>query len=258
MSRDINFIFLRHGESCQNLLYKIYSKGNLTSRQYHKLFTKFIDPTLSDTGVQDSKTAGIILKKNLHKIGINKIHFIASSPMIRAIETAYYMSLLPKQISEITTDKTIYVCPYLREMYTGDSAFITDQKFPLKSISEQKKYLSENELNAIDFKFVQDEHLRREPGHLKKFIKWFGKSGIAQELINKNKESTLNVIIFLHSHVIKEFSDLSSKNNTGFILKTVYNKNNFFYTKNDIYKHTDHFDRSKFECPSTKCPGICQ
>lgn len=259
MKQQINFIFIRHGESCQNLVGSLYSKYD---PKYNKLLDKFSDPTLSDTGLFDSIKAGFLLKKNLAKYNINKIDFIAASTMIRAIETAYFMTFNSNYQKKII----INVCPYLRETHTPDSITQTNRSFPLKTLTEQKHYFqSKKMIEAINFNNVLGKnesgkfYIRETPGDIKRFIKWFNKNILIKEI--SLKDNPINVLVFLHSGVMKNFSSKGPRNNTGFILQAKYNNKNkkIEYSKEDIYMHhTDfEFDRTKTTCPSTSCPGIC-
>lgn len=260
MDQEINFIFIRHGESCQNLVGSLYNKYD---RKYNELLDKFSDPTLSDTGIFDSIKAGILLKKNLAKYNINKIDFIAASTMIRAIETAYYMTFN----SKYQENPIINVCPYLRETHTPDSVTQTNRSFPLKTLTEQKHYFQSKKMRAaINFNNVLGKdpsdqfYIRETPGDIKQFIVWFTKN-ILKKKIPLKVNNPINVLVFLHSGVMKDFSAKGPRNNTGFILQTKYNKNKkkIEYCKKDVYMHhTDfEFNRTKTMCPSISCPGIC-
>ena len=260
MKQKINFIFIRHGESCQNLVGNLYSKDN---PKYNKLLHKFMDPVLSDTGITDSIKAGLLLKKNLAKYNINKINFIAASTMIRAIETAYFMTFN----SNYQKNTLINVCPYLRETHTPDSVKQTNKSFPLKTLTEQKHYFKSKKINNINFNNVlgkndKDDkfYIRETPGDIKRFIKWFSKNILIKKIPLK-ENNPINVLVFLHSIVMKDFSSKGPRNNTGFILQTKYNNKNkkIEYSKEDVYMHhTDfEFNRTKTTCPNISCPGIC-
>jgi phosphohistidine phosphatase SixA len=265
MNQKINFIFIRHGESCQNLVGSMYSKYD---PRYNELLDKFSDPTLSDTGTKDSIKAGLLLKKNLTKYNINKIDFIAASTMIRAIETAYFMTFY----SDYQKKTIINVCPYLRETRTPDSATQTNKSFPLKTLAEQKDYFKSKKMSdSINFNNVLGKdpsgkfYIRETPGDIKRFIKWFNKNIFILHMMPHIKKisdnNPINVLVFLHSGVMKDFSTKGPRNNTGFILQTTYNNNKKeieYFKKNVYMHHTDfEFNRTKTSCPSINCPGIC-
>lgn len=252
MNNEINFIFIRHGESCQNLVANLYHKYD---PKFNELLRKYVDPTLSDTGILDSIKSGILLKDNLKKYNINNFDFIASSNMIRAIETAFLMTLN----LNYNKKQIINVCPYLRETRTPNSIIETIKSFPIKALVEQKNYFSNKLIDNINFSYISENKYSNKPGNIKKFIKWFAKNILIKEIPLKNKP--INILVFLHSIVMGEFSNKIPKNNTGFILQTRYNVNNdtIEYSTEDIYMHHTEFDfkRSKLICPSVSCPGLC-
>src|SRR5690606_14672139 len=101
---------------------------------------------------------------------------VGCSPLIRSMETAYYMTRKwPEQ------PEKIFVFPYLREIDEGSSNKYSTQSrkkiksspnYAMKSIQEQKDYLkSINLLNHFDFTFVEDNKKgREEPGDIPTFI----------------------------------------------------------------------------------------
>ena len=131
--KTVNFIFIRHGESCQQVAY-----DNASIENYKKLYWLFSDPTLSDRGEIQSINAGKeYVEKFKKEFNINSFDIIGSSLMLRTIETAYYMT------NEYNPDN-IYVYPFLRECDKcnyKDNAKELNKIWPMKSIFEQKEYL---------------------------------------------------------------------------------------------------------------------
>lgn len=269
---EINFIFIRHGESCQNLLGSEYDNGHIDGSKYRDLFHELYDPTLSSNGLNDSIKSGKILQQTITDT-IGNVDLIFASPMLRAIETAHYMS-----------DKTdtIFVSPYLREssrnkdtnIYRQKNGFYLNYerpstidtikslnlKFPIKSIREQRKYFASQNINNIDYSFVENDNERLSPGNIEKFIEWFGDK-LANESNKWSDNKYLNVLVYIHSHVIKNFASdhPSPYNNFGFILKTKFTENEGVkYSKDDISMFTPDFERSDKMCSDpNRCPGIC-
>jgi hypothetical protein len=246
----INFVFLRHGESCQQVAYNQLSGSKL----YSKFYDKFYDPTLSDSGKIDSINSGIYMKKFLENqnLKIKDFDIIGSSPMIRAIETAYYMT------NENYNNSDIFVFPYLRECYhcdSRDNVKLLDNHWPLKSIKDQQTYFNDIGINNINFKYVKDNEntLRLEPGDIQKFIEWFSK------IVELPDKPIINVLVLLHSHVIRELTGRNVNNNGGFIMTSKYNKKSkkIIYNKDNIILVISKIRRSIFECPTVRCPGIC-
>ena len=264
----MNFIFIRHGESCQNLAKAMYSHEPDKNKIF---FDKFKDPTLSDLGVSNSILAGKQLKENLEKYNITNIDFIFSSPMIRAIETAYFMTHNIFEASNKGTQNKIIVAPFLREITSKEkynNSENLNRIFSMKSVLEQEYYFKKEEIiKHLNFDFVRNNKLRECPGNIKHFITWFNK------IYNNSKNfdfgtlgadrasgqgTPINVLVFLHSAVIKEYSGESPYNNNGFIIKTQYENGKIEYHKKDIYFHT-HFNLKNDNpiCPTNRCPGLC-
>lgn len=227
---NVNFIFIRHGESCQNLIFKKIHDKKLR-KEY---FKEYYDPTLSEMGLEDSIKMGKLLKKYLKdNFDIKSYDFVISSPLIRAIETAYFMTL-----------QKVNVYPYLREiskMHHNEDK--TDMYHPLKSIKEQEEYFKKiginNEVNFLDKKS------RRKPGDIEKFLDFFIK--------NNNSSKPLNVIIFCHSKIMKYFTGESYKNNTGFILKM---ENGIFNKFISLKSWENNYKRTTFKCSLNRCKKI--
>lgn len=182
--------------------------------------------------------------------------------MLRSIETSYFMS-------KIYNPSNIFVFPHLRECYqcnendyvigkdklTNVEKKMIDWVFPLKSIENQKEYLYKNNINNVNFKYVENNPLRDKYGDIKTFIEWFGKN---IELPKKQTVDSINVLIITHSIVMGKFlNGGGTSNNTGFILKTRLDENkNIFYSKNDIISIFPKTNFLKFNC-STRCIELC-
>ncbi len=235
----LTFFFIRHGESCQNLIRKL----KLYPHEYASLFLKNYDPTLSDSGKIDSIKYG----KKLPKFDI-----IGSSPMLRAIETAYFMTNRKNRYQKI------HVFPYLRETLSNfDSKEELNIVFPMKSIDEQKSYLLNEKISNINFNYVSD--YRDEPGDIEKFIKWFAKEFDLTYYLHKKE---ILIGIFIHSNVIYQFNNIKTKNNDGFKLKSQYNikKKEISYNKENmsLINHNYNKNESIINCPTLRCKDLCE
>ena len=251
----INFVFIRHGESCQNLVYRKI----VDIEQKRKLMARFYDPTLSDAGKTNSINAGIKLKVHLdkgvfpdnmsgelNKIDVSDFDVIGSSPMIRAMETSYYMTCSTYPLNKI------YVFPYLREISTKNNTRVyLDEKMPMKTLSEQQYYLkSENILDSFEFKYVQGDN-RYEPGDISNFVEWFTNNFELPE------KPLIKVMVFLHSNVMYEIVGQSTRNNMGFVMSMHYNKKYKDYHLLDILRIEYNYDEVELRCPTKRCPGVC-
>lgn len=244
--KHVNFVFIRHGESCQQVVY-----DNIRDKKlYRELFMKYYDPTISDNGVIDSIDAGkqyfAKFKYGEYGVEIDSFDIIGSSPMLRTIETAHFMSLNYKP-------ENIYVYPFLRECKNcdeTDTAKILDQEWPMRSINEQKEYLDKIGIGNINFKYVENNPGREEPGNIKNFIEWFCKN------IELPKD-TINVLIITHSHVLGKYS-YGVKNNAGFILKTTVDDNKTVnYSKSKFKSIRPDIIKKRLKCPSNRCADVC-
>lgn len=224
---EIKFVFLRHGQSCHNLLARKYNR--------HALFH---DAFLSDTGVQRSITTGALLHENFSHFDV-----IGSSPAMRAMETAMLMT-------REYAPKNIFTFPYLRECSCGpsDTAKYIADAFPIKPFYEQLKYLVKmypKQSGVLNDRYSQTE-TRNEPGNILTFVKWF------YENVIPSNTRKLNVLIFCHSNVIREFTGSGVSNNDGFVLETMRNSNTDIALNYRISSHIK-FPKNDSKIQDTKC-----
>jgi hypothetical protein len=151
---------------------------------------------------------------------MDEINVVGCSPLIRSMETAYFMTRKWKN-----PPKKIYVFPLLREIdesstdkYSKKSlkTMETTPSYSMKTINEQKKYLESIELlDFFDFSFVESNlDLRKEPGDIVKFINWFNNFYVS----NIRPRNNLNVFVVTHAGVLKDYSNEGFYNNSGFVL----------------------------------------
>lgn len=296
MQSNINFTFVRHGFGCHNAISGLM-KSDIISVQDASSFSgkkksavnPMIDPVLTQVGVDASIHNGCVVSKilksidkilkssyddlNDNDIKIDSIHVIGCAPLIRCMETAYYMSR-----SWANPPSKIYVFPFLREIDEGssdkfslESRNIIDSKpfYAMKTIEEQKKYLERlGILNFFDFSFVEIfKKERKEPGDISNFIKWF----ITFFIKKKELLETLNVFIVTHAGVLSDFVNKKEgfTNNSGFIINTKYDyKNDIISLKkyvslNSFLKYFSFYQDYKstnlkeYYCPSNRCEELC-
>ena len=89
---NLNFYYVRHGYSCANMKHDLSKSKDLgfvnhIKSKFDQIIVK--DPNLSSYGINNC----LIANKELKKLELtsDKIDFICSSPLVRAIETAYLM-----------------------------------------------------------------------------------------------------------------------------------------------------------------------
>jgi broad specificity phosphatase PhoE len=286
---DINYAFIRHGYGCHNATSYMYSQGHIDEKLFSEIRSKNVDniykdPELTETGVFASIQNGITVKDAIAKhniLSINKFNIVGCSPLIRSMETAYFMTRRWHN-----PPKKIYVFPLLREIdESSDNKYSeksirkleTISAYAMKSIDEQKRYLkSIGILEYFDFRYVEKyEELRKEPGDINKFVNWFTKN-IVLNLINskdlEDKLDNLNMFIITHAGVLNDYTKQRFYNNSGFLLQTklLPEKNNELKF-GKAFLLDQYIDPNKFlnpsntsaikeydyNCPSNRCSYFC-
>ena len=194
----LNFAFLRHGHAYHNVITPLLNNGRITIEEARALLGQTTnveikplnDPDLTPVGIDASVHNGCIVRKILKNLGytktpenpslfFNRINIVGCSPLIRSMESAYYMSRKWRDPST-----KIYVFPFLREIdesstdkYSKDSIKTINSLscYKMKSIQEQKNYLREEGiLEFFDFSYIETfSKEREEPRDIINFIKWF-------------------------------------------------------------------------------------
>lgn len=285
--KKINFIFVRHGYGCHNAASRLNKKGlvNLDSNN-------ILDPELTNIGIDATIYNGCIIANSLRKMGIDKIHLVGSSGLIRSMETAYYLTSRWK-----SQPPQIYVFPYLRELDESTLSSLTAQEnkqyqidginhvkdknskisrkridsigvYAMKSIRDQKAHLDKmGLLNKINFDYIENSLLRNEPGDIFSFVDWFREMSIGA--LAKSQNDTINVMIVTHAGVLKDFywtetgKEMGFDNNSGFIVNTIVNDTDFKFKKIKPIELPSYFfdnyakaDNLEYFCPSDRC-GFC-
>lgn len=295
MQSNINFTFVRHGFGCHNAISGLMKSDIITVQDAQSFSGKnksalkpMIDPVLTQVGVDASIHNGCVISKILKSIDkilkssydlndsdikIDSIHVIGCAPLIRCMETAYYMTR-----SWVNPPSKIYVFPFLREIdessnnkFSLESRITMDSKpfYAMKSIEEQKKYLERlGILNFFDFSFVEMfQKERKEPGDIGNFVKWF----ITYFLEKRKLSETLNVFVVTHAGVLSNFVNLEEgfTNNSGFIINTKYDHNtndisvkkyvslNSFLKYFNFYQDYKSTNLKEYYCPSDRCGDLC-
>lgn len=271
---NVNFVMIRHGYGCHNALRNLYNNDVIPTTENMQTLNIYSDPELTPMGVDVSIENGKIISDILKDLDVKKINIVGCSPLIRSMETAYFMSRKWKN-----PPRKIYVFPFLREIdehsnnkYSIKSRQVIDTtpSYSMKSIQEQKRYLTEaGLLDFFDFSFVENNLVdRKEPGDVKRFITWFTKNYL-RNLSHFHKN--VNVFIVTHAGVLKDYSKIGFYNNSGFVLNTSIDiKNQNIHYKN-IVSLNDYLEPSFFKdysnpnygninhfCPSNRCGLLCK
>lgn len=293
---NINFAFVRHGYGCHNAMYSL-AENNAISFEDARKFLQNVnepvthieplsDPVLTDVGVESSVYNGVIVSKILKQLPnitgdinlqMDKFDIVGCSPLIRSMETAYYMTRKWNN-----PPQKIYVFPLLREIdESSDNKYSEHSRrrinikpsYIMKTIDEQKSYLRKiGILEAFDFSFIErDEKSERgEPGDIKNFINWFGSKFLGSNSLNKER-AHVNVFIITHAGVMKDFSNEKFYNNSGFVINTTKSRspfdgiikinkyislNNFLKSYN-FFKDYNKYNKISYYCPSKRCGQLC-
>jgi broad specificity phosphatase PhoE len=285
--KKINFIFVRHGYGCHNAASRLARTGLVKIDS-----NKILDPELTDVGVDATVYNGCILANSLRKMGIDKVHLVGSSGLIRSMETAYYITSRWK-----SPPTQIYVFPYLRELDESTLSEVTAKKnkqyqkdgtihlkdknseksrqridtigvYAMKSIPEQKTHLHKmGLLDKYNFQYVENNGPRFEPGDIFTFIDWFHLMSL--NTLAKSQNDTINVLLVTHAGVLKDFfwtetgTEMGFDNNSGFVVNTTVNDLGFRLDKITPIKTPSNFfdnypaaDHLGYFCPSDRC-GFC-
>ena len=289
---NVNIAFLRHGFGCHNAMRPLINNNFLIPEIDMKVLNILSDPELTPLGVDTSIHNGCVISKLIKnewkaigdsRMKVDQIHLVGCSPLIRSMETAYYMTRKWNN-----PPSKIYVLPYLREVnessediYSPKSRKIIDTipSYKMKTIEEQKNYLrTQGILEYFDFHFVEsDIKARNEPGDIRVFNKWLFKT----ILPNFNLD-TMNLLVVTHAGVLRNFSQHSHYNNSGFLLNVtaqepekikVFNLFDKIEYKEPKYNAISILDKvlpkefftdcsnSKYNmsyyCPSRRCGKLC-
>ena len=188
--------YIRHGFSCANL----FHNKNLKLSKISSHIKTQKDTPLSNLGIRQSKK----LRNRL------KVDFVFCSPLLRAIQTAYY----------IFPHKHIIVCPYLIEKQNeiGDKLMKHKQKINI---------LKKNYRN-VDYSLLNHKDMNKSS--LKKFEK------IIRNLSKKYKIAVVTHGMLLKSHFkySRFYNNNCIINHTGKKIYNGFSNNNYNFTNKDI------------------------
>ena len=187
--------YIRHGFSCANL----YHDKNLDMSKIKIAIKKYIDAPLSDLGIRQSKQL-------VNKL---KVDLIICSPLLRAIQTAYYMF----------PGKQIIICPYIIEKQheIGDKLMSYKRKISIL----KKKFQN------VDYTLLR--HIDIEKSSLNKFEKFIG-----------NLSNKYNIAVVTHGMLLKShFKYAGFYNNNCVIKDTGIKIFNGFSNKKHVFTRKD-------------------
>jgi len=197
-------ILLRHAESCANI-WKTKSKIRQVT---------YRDPEITESGIQTSLRLSGILQKKINMLWKNEPYSVCSSQMIRAQETAYYM-----------TKKPINVVPHVAEDgITLDNFAFTKEKQRVIIGGRNPKILECLD-KGID---SREKQTLKEKSSWPAFLKWAENN---PESFSIGSDNVYRALIFTHSHFMVKSLGLKNrvKNNNGYSISikngTISNSN---------------------------------
>jgi hypothetical protein len=192
-----DLIFVRHGFSCANAL-----------KAKSKIHIFYSDPELTKTGIDNSKKANVALTKRLEAAWANEPYVVASSQMIRAQETAYYMISSEK-------DKPINIFPYISEKgFTRDNyAMSRDEQ--LNILNQRNPHIVDLLMKGSDNREPQSIWTKSDIGS---FIKW---ASLNPNKFSLGSDGHYRAIIFTHSHFLKESFHMGEKVKNNDAIRTI-------------------------------------
>lgn len=119
---EVTIVFIRHSESCANVLKRNVPMGGLRQKSY-------TDPELSERGIQmaQERSANIVetLLNPIDVASASEPWIIGSSTLFRAQQTAMYLS---EGISRNRASDRIIVMPYIQETGLGEENVALDDR----------------------------------------------------------------------------------------------------------------------------------
>jgi broad specificity phosphatase PhoE len=180
----LDLIFVRHGQSCANVLSHI--KVGI------ELF--YPDPELTQAGIDTSKALSASLIKNVKKRWQDEPFSIGASRMIRAQETAFHMMAS-------TLNMPINIIPHVGELGIVTSNY----SIP---VDEQIAFFKTKEPAIIDLllkgKDAREPQNMWDKSDMYKFLKWAPEH---PEFFELGSDGHYRAVIFTHSHfLLKAFN----------------------------------------------------
>jgi len=186
----LDIIFIRHAQSCANIW---KNKSKITQITYK-------DPEITEAGIKTSRRLSSILKLKVKNLWKNNPYTVGSSQMIRAQETAYYM----------THKKSINIIPHVGESGLSVDNFAFSKEKQREIISKRNPNIIKSLDNGSDFREVQTITGK---SNWSKFLNWAIKN---PKCFAKGSDGVYRGIIFTHSHFLQNsFQSDKIKNNNG-------------------------------------------
>ena len=243
MAQKLEIIFVRHGESCANILKEKYPLSPLRF--------SIQDPQLTERGIKRSEILTVPLQKFIQqKWGSNKNFMIGASAMMRAQMTAFYQ--LARELK-----KPIHIFPHICEKG------LTVDNLPYEK-TKQQELLRERNPQIVRYLNSGNDYRSEQTTATKSdillFLEWVRNH---QDLFKPTSRGSIRLVVFTHGHFIRSgFSLPDGVSLSGQPLKneTIMN-NGFLYTQFYIgptdYPHFEVFhDKTKYILPYI-CPDKC-
>jgi broad specificity phosphatase PhoE len=168
----------------------------------------YSDPELTKLGIEKSKAANAALMKRLETVWAKEPYVVASSQMIRAQETAYYM------ISS-ETDKPINIFPFISEKGITRDNYAMPRSNQIDILNERNPHIVDLLTKGSDNREPQSIWTKSD---LASFIKWASHNSNEFSL---GSDGHYRAVIFTHSHFLKESFHMGEKVNNNDALHTI-------------------------------------
>jgi len=197
-----DLIFVRHGFSCANAL-----------KAKSRIHIFYSDPELTKVGIEQSKMSAESLMKRIETVWADEPYIVASSQMIRAQETAYYM------ISS-KTNKPINIFPYVSEKgFTRDN-YAMPRNDQLNILNQRNPHIVDLLMKGSDNREPQTIWSKSD---IASFIKW---ASAHPNEFSLGSDGHYRAIIFTHSHFLKESFSMGVKIKNNDAIRTIIDTNN--------------------------------
>lgn len=239
--KRVNIYYIRHGYSCANIV-KTQNQNKKIARSH----TFYKDPELSTIGIKHTQSAKEFIEDSKVKFDI-----IASSPLLRAIQTANI--LFKDQIIE----DGLYIFPYVLEKSSPIRTPDNTVKF-LKDLNKIEKIVGIPKHNLKDYSTFGDG---RKISNINLFTTWLGQylCTLLYSLKKYHKEE-INIALVTHGGFMRDNFQMDEVKNND-IIKVKYNFKNNKLTKENtskFYKNEENFKLHCSECLNSEKPFGCR
>ena len=230
INNKFDFIFVRHGISCANVISNEIKKS-----------IKYFDPELTKIGIERTIELHDILLDKIKYFWKDEPYSIGSSYLIRAQETAFHM--IAKQ-----TGKAINILPYIAEKSLGPANLALPK-------DEQDEILKRNSGIIEALKRGQDgrhDQTIFTKSNYEMFLNWANNN---LKFFEKGSDNIYRAVIFSHGVLLETaFDRIKPENND--IFHVSINESNYVKSKYQYFRVkpiTDEYSKCPNDCRISYC-----